>query len=167
MEGMLAPVAAAPRGWRLAAVFVLALAVVGMHSMGSGHHGATAPADHGSHQLAAGVAVGAHGHQPTAGSGSHHDAADPGAVIASETVVKSEAVVPCLECLALGEDALGAMCLAVLSSLLALALLLTLRHLSRGRAALMRPLWSRVVVALRSPLRRMALSPIEVCVLRT
>lgn len=53
---MLASVAMARRGWQLVAVFVLALAVVGMHSLGAGHHGATTTVGHGSH-LTAGAEV--------------------------------------------------------------------------------------------------------------
>ena len=42
-------------GGRLVAVFVLALAVVGMHSLGAGHHhGATTTVGHGSHPLTGG-----------------------------------------------------------------------------------------------------------------
>lgn len=163
---MLTSMAAAPRGWRLVAVFVLVLAVVGMHSMGAGHHGSAAPAGHGSPQLSAGATIEANTLPIATGSGSHHSVADPEAVIPS-TVLKNEAVATCLECATTGGGAMAAMCLAVVSSLLAMALLLALRHLLRGRAALMLPPWSRALVAMRSPSRRMALSPIEVCVLRT
>lgn len=163
---MLASVAAAPRGWRLVAVFMLALAVVGMHSMGAGHHGAGESASHSNHQMAAGTTVGTHPTSPATGPGSNHSVADPEAAPAF-TVLKSVVVAACHGCLALGGDAMGAMCLAVVSSLLALALLLALRHLLRSRVALTLPSWSRAAVPRRSPLRRMALSPIEVCVLRT
>ena len=74
--GMLASVAMARRGWQLVAVFVLALAVVGMHSLGAGHHGATTPVGHGSHQAAAGAAVEAHDHLLATSSGMDHHAAE-------------------------------------------------------------------------------------------
>lgn len=164
--GMLASLALARRGWQLVAVFVLALAVVGMHSLGAGHHGATAPVGHGSHQAAAGATVGVHDHLLATGSGSdHHAAADAAAPTVAHEAMTSGDMATCVGCLADGE-AMGAMCLAVVSSLLALALLLSLRHLLRGRPALTLPAWVRAAVTPCSPLRRMALSPIEVCVLR-
>jgi len=157
----------ARRGWQLVAVFVLALAVVGMHSLGAGHHGATTPVGHGSHQAAPEAAVGAHDHLLATSSGmDHHAAVDAAAPTISHEALKSGVMATCIGCLSSG-DAMGAMCLAVVSSLLALALMLSLRYLLRGRPALTLPPWVRAALTPRSPLRRMALSPIEVCVLRT
>lgn len=162
---MLTPAAAARRVWRLVAVFVLALAVVGMHSMGAGHHGATAAAGSGSHQMLASSTIDGLAGSPMEGSGSHHNFAVPETT--ATTALKSVVVATCLRCLSPGGDALAAMCLAVVSDLLALALLLALRHLLRERRALALPSWAQAVEAVRSPLRRMALTPFEVCVLRT
>ncbi|WP_156969830.1 hypothetical protein [Knoellia subterranea] len=164
---MLTSVAAARRGWRLVAVFVLVLAVVGMHSMGAGHHGAAGSAGSESHQMLAAGTIGAPTASPTTGSGSHHSVADPDGATVTKALNSEVITATCFGCLAPGGDALAAMCLAVVSSLLALALLVALRHLLRGRVALMLLSWSHAGVAVRSPLRRMALSPIEVCVLRT
>ena len=75
---MLASVAMARRGWQLVAVFVLALAVVGMHSLGAGHHGATTTVGHGSH-LTAGAEVEADDHLPATSSGMDHHAAEKAA----------------------------------------------------------------------------------------
>ncbi|KGN29758.1 hypothetical protein N802_11445 [Knoellia sinensis KCTC 19936] len=161
---MVHPVATVQRGWRLLVVFVLAVAVVGMHSMGAGHHGSGEAASH--HQVAAGATHGVHPAPPAAGSASHHAMADP-ETAPSLLALTSVVVAACHGCLDPGFDAMGAMCLAVVSSLLALALLLALRHRRRSRAALILPWWSRATVAAQPPLRRMALSPIEVCVLRT
>lgn len=166
IEGMLASVALARRGWQLVAVFVLALAVVGMHSLGAGHHGATTPVGHGSHHAAAGAAVEAHDHPLATSSGMDHHATDAAAPTVAQEAMTSSVMATCIGCSASG-DAMGAMCLAVVSSLLALALLLFLRHLLRGRPALTLPAWVPSAMTPRSPLRRMALSPIEVCVLRT
>lgn len=140
---------AAAFGWRLMAVFVLGLAVVLMHSLGAGHHG-TATTAHGTH--AANGTPGAAAepqHTPVAGMATSHVSAT------------------CLDCLSPGEHALGAMCLAVVSSLVSMTILLALWHLLRRSIPLSLPAWSRVVLVWRPPLRRMALSPIEVCVLRT
>lgn len=163
---MLASVAAVPRGWRLLAVFVVALAVVGMHSMGAGHHGAGESGSHTTHPLAVGLSGESHPASLVAGPGSHHSLAGPEAS-AAFTVLPSVAIAACHGCLAPGDDGMGAMCLAVVSGLLALALLLALRHLLRSRACLTLPKWLSAAVSMRPPLRRMALSPIEVCVLRT
>lgn len=156
---MVASRMAARHGWRLAAVFVLMLAVVGMHSLGAGHHGAALAAHHETAQLTSASTI-------ATGTGSHHKVADSETVMAS-TVAAHQAVATCLECAATGGGAMAAMCLAVVSSLLALALLLALQHLLRRRVALILRPFSRAPIAMRSPLRRMALSPIEVCVLRT
>lgn len=154
------------RGWRLVAVFVLAIAVVGMHSMGTGHHGAGEAGSHATHHQVAGqTAVTAHP-ASLAGPGSHHASAGPEG-ISDLTGLTSVAVAACHGCMALGGDAMGAMCLAVVSGLLALALLLALRHRLRARTSLTLPSWSRPTVTSAPLLRRMALSPIEVCVLRT
>lgn len=166
IEGMLASLAAG-RGWRLVAVFVLSLAVVGMHSLGVGHHGATTTAGHGSHQSAAASAADAQDHLLATSSGTHHVTAGSGAVTVSDDAMKSGVTATCIGCVASGGHALGAMCLAVVSSLLSLALLLSLRHLLRRRLALTLAPWLRSAVTPRSPLRRMGVSPIEVCVLRT
>ena len=162
---MLASVAMARRGWQLVAVFVLALAAVGMHCLGAGRHGATTTVGHGSH-LTAGAEVEADDHLPATSSGMDHHAADVAAPTVAQEAMQTGVMATCVGCLA-GEGAMGAMCLAVVSSLLALALLLSLRHLLRGRPALTLPAWARTAVTPRSPLRRIALSPIEVCVLRT
>lgn len=166
IAGMLASVAMARRGWQLVAVFVLALAVVGMHSLGAGHHGTTTPVGHGSHQAAAGATGEAQDHLLATSSGMDHPAADAAAPTGPHEAMTSGVMATCIGCLADG-NAMGAMCLAVVSSLLALALLLFLRHLLSGRPALTLPAWVRTAVMPRSPLRRMALTPIEVCVLRT
>lgn len=166
IAGMLASVAMARRGWQLVAVFVLAVAVVGMHSLGAGHHGATTPVGHGSHQAAAGAMGEAQDHLLATSSGMDHHAAEAAAPTVAHEAMTTGVLATCIGCMA-GGDAMGAMCLAVVSSLLALALLLSLRRLLRGRPALTLPLWVRTAVTPRSPLRRMALSPIEVCVLRT
>lgn len=161
---MVHPVATLQRGWRLLVVFVLVVAVVGMHSMGAGHHGSGEAASH--HQVAAGATNGAQQALSAAGTASHHTMADP-ETTPSLLALTSVVVAACHGCLDPGDAAMGAMCLAVVSSLLALALLLALRHRLRSRAALILRSWSRATRATQSPLRRMALSPIEVCVLRT
>jgi hypothetical protein len=162
--GMWASVSAARRGWWLMAVFVLAVAVVGMHSLGAGHHGATAPSDHGEHQV---VSVGAHAYQQANMAPSEQGFADPTGQSRPGHVAPSQAAAACIGCESEGGLALGAMCLAVVASLLAMALLASLRRLHGGRLALMLLEWAHVMVKPRPPDRRMALSPIEVCVLRT
>ena len=60
------------------------------------------------------------------------------------------------------QGAMGAMCLAVVSSLLALALLLSLAAPVAWAACPDASAWARTAVTPRPPLRRIALSPIEV-----
>lgn len=167
LMSMVAPAEVARRGWRLVSVFVLVLAVMGMHSMGAGHHGVASPTSHSAHQAAAGIPLGANDHRTMPVSGSHHDPAAADAASSSDISVHADSVAPCLACSTLSAGSLGAMCLAVMSTLLGWVLLRALRQIVRGRAALTISLWSRLGLPLRSPLRRMALSPIEVCVLRT
>ena len=103
---MLASVAMARRGWQLVAVFVLALAVVGMHSLGAGHHGATTTVGHGSH-LTAGAEVEADDHLPATSSGMDHHAADVAAPTVAQEAMQTGVMATCVGCLA-GEGAMGA-----------------------------------------------------------
>lgn len=151
-------VAEARRAWRLIAVFALALAVIGMHSMGAGHHGTASPLSHGTPHVAAGSTDGSHDQHAMTGRDSRHEAAD---------VRAAGAVATCHGCSTLGQDDLGALCLAVLSTLLGWVLLRALRHASRERVVLTIPRDLQVARVRRAPLRRMTMSPIEVCVLRT
>jgi len=154
------------RGWLVLAVLVLAVSVVGMHSLGAGHHGST-NVGHGSHEMAAGDAGQARGHVVPGSSAIDHHAADEGATSSSQDARSSSVVTTCLGCSAPGEGAWGAMCLAVVSSLLALALLLALGQLLRVRGALAMPPRWRATLVPRPPTWRTALLPVEVCVLRT
>jgi len=157
---------AARRGWWLVTVFVLTVAVVGMHSMGAGHHGATAPPSQGGHALASATSE-AHGYQQASVTPTEHGFAMPAGQRGPGQIAQSQVSAACLGCAGEGGVGLGVMCLAVVSSLLAMALLASLRRLHRGRIARTLSGWSHVMVAPRPPGRRMALSPIEVCVLRT
>ena len=164
--GMWASVTAARRGWWPVVVFVLAVAVVGMHSMGGGHHGATAGTDHGPRQLASVHGV-THLHQQLSTASSEQGVTDPAGQVRPGQIAQSQAAAACIGCESEGALALAAVCLAVVSTLLAMALLASMRRLHRGRIALTLLEWSRVMVTPRPPDRRMAVSPIEVCVLRT
>lgn len=152
------------RGWRLVSVFVLAVAVLGMHSMGAGHHAMASTTSPATHHVAAGAPPEGHDHLATAGNGHQHAPVTAGFSIPSD---HAEAVVSCQTCSSLGAGSLGVMCLAVLSTLLGWVLLRALRQRVHGRAVPIPAFRAPLVVAVRSPLRRMALSPIEVCVLRT
>lgn len=180
---MKAPAALVKRAGRLLSVFLLALAVIGMHSMGAGHHGSASPFSHGSHQLTAPMTGSghdhpAHDHQAVKSPGLHADAAAVGpralAVAASrleadprpEAGPSTEVAATCATCSTVGAETLGTMCLAVLSALLAWVLLRALQRRVRETPALTPALRPGIVVS-RSPPRRTALSPIEVCVLRT
>lgn len=185
-RGRLAPmttradaVTAARGRWHPLALFVLALAVVGMHSLGMGHdmghtprHGQVmemvpmAPV-HAAHGSAAHTGTvtpstdhathGTHAAHGTRAAGIQAPASTPG------NQPQVDAPTP--------QDVMGsmaAMCLAVVSKLLALALLALCALLLR-RTSLLPRAGNRAdgLRVARLALRRLSLTPVEICVLRT
>jgi hypothetical protein len=137
------------RARTLLGVLLVALAVVAMHSLGAGHGPPAA-----THQ-----AVGMLG-------GVHH--ADPAQQFSAPIQPAGDCTPGCLTADETGAGhATGAMCLAVLSSLVTLLLLAVRR--SRASRASADATWTslQVIAPSRAPPRRLALDLSQVCVLRT
>jgi hypothetical protein len=162
------PAVLARRAYRVLALLVLAVAVVAMHSLGAGHDH-LAPAHPGTDPPG-------HAAEPIMAAMSHHGD-EPVVLAAAPTtaMVLAAAPEPGAACgdacrVAAGDEAghlMGAVCLAVLSSLLVLVLLLALRARGRRNRITAAEHWVRWVAPRRGPPRRVALSLAQVCVLRT
>ena len=167
-----------PLGWspagRLLAVVTLALAVIGMHSLGAGHLDLMADGTHGMHHSVAAVTSSLHPHP---GTDMAPAARTTGSTTSPAVAAPAGHARPCPGSTCSGVDPAGhggghdmtAMCLAVLPGLL---LLLTWLLLGRGRgpvAAVAGTAWRALTSPIRAgpPPPHLTPSLSRLCILRT